>query len=303
MREAPQTPSERVSVVVPTWRRAQWLERCVDAVLAQEPPPGEVLVVGRAADAEAVAVVERRAPGVRWVEVSEAGHVAPVRAGLAEARGVLVVFLDDDAEPQGEWLRTLLAPFADPRVACVGGAVVETEGSPRIPRDAGRIRWYGEFAANVAAVRTGGARDVDGVREANWAWRADVLRTLDFGPLFDTDDASMYGVDLSLQARARGHRVVYVPTAVVAHHSAPRDPALDRADAPARTFSYSRNYTYIALRHLRGARRLAFLAWWFLLGDPGSPGLLHVVRGWRRGVPARASFGGKVAGIRAWRSA
>ncbi len=37
--------------------------------------------------------------------------------------------------------------------------------------------------------------------------------------------------------------------------------------------SYSRNYTFIALRRLKGARRLAFIAWWWLVGERASYGV------------------------------
>src|SRR5205823_5600510 len=126
----------RVSLVIPTWQRVSWLDRCLAGVAAQDRLPSDVLVVGRAEDAPASTLTEqwaRIAPfEVRWLEVETPGHVAPVRRGLTGAREDVVAFLDDDAEPEPGWLGTLLAPFGSPRVACVGGRVVTATSRGRV---------------------------------------------------------------------------------------------------------------------------------------------------------------------------
>lgn len=299
----------RVSVVIPTWRRALWLDRCLRALLDQEPIPTEVIVVGRDEDPEARAVARRAAQGarlpVRWVEVSRPGHVAPVKRGLQEAQGEMVAFLDDDTEPRPPWLAVLLQPFEDPRVACVGGRVVTPGFRGVVRRNAGRVGWYGKHGANVGAREDPSPVEVDGVMEGNWVWRRNVLSRLEFDPIFDFDDAAMYGLDLCLQARHLGYRIVYEPRARVIHHGAPRDAALDRGDRPRRTHSYSRNYTYLALKHLRGVRRLAFAAWWWGVGERGSYGLAKGLAdiSFKRAAwsDLTVSFRGKRAGVRAWR--
>jgi GT2 family glycosyltransferase len=112
----------------------------------------------------------------------------------------------------------------------------------------------------------------------------------------------MYGLDLCLQAKSAGWRVVYEPQALVYHHAAPRAPELDRADRPRRVFSYSRNYTYIMLKHLEWWRKPIFLAWWFLIGERGSWGLAAVLADTASGrLPqpshVRGSLSGKLEGI------
>jgi GT2 family glycosyltransferase len=231
--------------------------------------------------------------------------VEPIRRGLDEARGAIVAFVDDDAEPDPGWFEALLSPFSDTRVACVGGRVVTAMSPSRVHADAGQIRWYGRHIGNVGSVDGVHPFEVHSVMECNWAWRADVLRSLDFDPVLSHDDASMYGLDLCLQAGERGFRVLYEPRARVFHHAAPRDPALDRADRVRRTVTYSRNYTYIALKHLHGVRRAAFLCWWFLVGERGSYGIAKAVadvllRGWRVVPLIMASLRGRWQGVGAW---
>jgi len=88
----------------------------------------------------------------------------------------------------------------------------------------------------------------------------------------------------------------------VHHHAAPRAIELDRSDRPRRTFAYSRNYTYIMLKHLEWWRKPIFLAWWFLIGERASWGLAAVLADAARGRPpqaknVRSSLNGKFQGI------
>jgi GT2 family glycosyltransferase len=295
-----------VAVAIPTWRRPEWLGRCLTAVAKQSPAPRAVIVIGRAEDTEARELTER--VGASWLAVDRPGHIAPVDVARERLRTRWIAFLDDDAEPEESWLAELLEPLGQEQVACVGGRVIEIrQPEQRARRDAGRIRWYGEHAPNVGAREGTSVEDVDGVPEGNWVWRSDVLRRLDLDPVLDHREGSMYGLDLCLQAKALGYRVVYTPMARVKHHAAPRDPAYDREARAARVGAYTRNYTYIALKHFTGFRRIAFIAWWWLLGDGGSYGLLRAPFeiGRKRRVGFQevvASAAGRRAGTALWRA-
>src|ERR671915_532974 len=146
----------RVSVVIPTWGRAGWLDRCLRSVLDGERGADEVLVVGRSDDVPARRVVANLAgpfaERVRWVEVDGPGHVAPVRRGLEAATGDVVAFLDDDAEPAPNWLATLVRPFKDEGVASAGPPVHPPGSTGKANPVANRIRLYGKYMGNVGAL-------------------------------------------------------------------------------------------------------------------------------------------------------
>ena len=298
----------RVTAVVPTWQRPELLRQCLDGVIAQNPPADEILVVARSDDTETLKVIEAIAAAqdrVRWVEVTEPGHVPPVRMGLAAATGDLVAFIDDDAQPRAGWLRALAAPFADPKVACVGG-LVDTPGTVGVVHpDAGRIRWYGKHIGNIGLVHADAPFEVDGVLEGNSMWRVEVLRSLEFLEALAAEDAPLYGLDLCLQAKARAWKVVYTSDAAVRHTPGPRPgDSIDRSDRVRTTRSYSRNMTLIGLRHLHGFRRVAFAGWWWLVGERASYGLATALVDGTRGALAwgsvSAGFAGKAEGVRAW---
>ena len=49
--------------------------------------------------------------------------------GVGAATGAVIAFLDDDAVAAPGWLASLLAPFDDPTVGCVGGRVEPAWGA------------------------------------------------------------------------------------------------------------------------------------------------------------------------------
>jgi GT2 family glycosyltransferase len=298
-----------ISVVIPTWRRADLLRRCLAGVLEQQPAPEEVIVVGRATDPDARGVVDSaRTPSetaLSWIEVGTPGHVPPVQAGLDATKSELVAFIDDDAVPEPGWLAELQRVMHDSTIACAGGYVHTPGSRPIVRRDSGTIRWYGKHIGNIASVVADAPLEVDSVMEGNWCWRTSVMRTLVFEPVFHADSSSMYGLDLTLQAKQMGGKVVYTSAARVVHTPGPRyDGSMDRSDRHRAFRSYSRNYTFIALRRFRGIRRTAFVFWWWLVGERGSYGLATGIVDWLigrvRSGDIRASFNGKTEGVGAW---
>ncbi len=269
-----------VSVIIPTYKRPVALEACIRSLLALERRPDEIVIVGRVSDtateAKTAELKSSVAEHVRvldaWVDVP--GHMPPVELGVQTASGEVAVFIDDDVTVAPKWLEYLLRHFSDSRVAVVGGRViVPGVPSPRLKGNPGQVSWYGKHWGNIASVAGTEPIEVASVMECNWAWRRSLLLSLEFDRVLNFDHASMYGMALCFQARQRGYKVIYDPQARVYHHVAPRTPELHRADRPRRTFGYCRNYTYIMLKHLPWWQAVAFLLWWFLIGERSGWGL------------------------------
>ena len=122
--------SPRITALVPVKDRRERMLRCLDALLAQDHPDFEIVVLDNGStDGTPEACLERaEGASVRVrVEVIE-GTVGAVRnEGARRARGEIVAFTDSDCLPQPGWLRAGERPFADPRVGVVTGRTLPEE--------------------------------------------------------------------------------------------------------------------------------------------------------------------------------
>jgi glycosyltransferase involved in cell wall biosynthesis len=118
-----------VSVVVPTRNRRALLQRCVEAVAAQDWRPLELIVVDDASTDDTPSFLADFAARHADVSVvalrnsSQAGANPSRNRAIRESRGEYVAFLDDDCIAEAGWLTRLMAGFASEQVAAVTGRV------------------------------------------------------------------------------------------------------------------------------------------------------------------------------------
>jgi len=123
---APGNRPTRRAVLIPTLG-GRWLDRCLEAVAALDPPADRVVVVlSGSAPAPAVPA------GVELLRLRDrAGFAAAINAGLATARddATEIALLNDDATPEPGWLGALGEALTDhPGVAAAKGTVTDAEG-------------------------------------------------------------------------------------------------------------------------------------------------------------------------------
>ena len=119
-----------VSVVVCTRNRQDDLLTCVEALERLDYPDLEIVVVDNAPsdDATEVALAGRDFPRVRYAVEPRPGLSHARNLGVAEARGEIVAFTDDDVTVNARWVEALVRGFArTPRVVCVTGLVPAIE--------------------------------------------------------------------------------------------------------------------------------------------------------------------------------
>jgi GT2 family glycosyltransferase len=179
LRPAPPCAGEAVdgltlTVVVCAYTLERWddLTAAVDSVRGQVRPADEfVLVVDHCP--ELAARARALLPGVRVVASRGRPGLSGARnTGIAEARGSILAFLDDDAVADPQWTRRLLACYSDRRVLGVGGSI-----RPRW--DARRPAWFpAEFDWVVGCTYRGMPETRSPVRNilgANMSFRREVL--------------------------------------------------------------------------------------------------------------------------------
>ena len=207
-----------VSVVIVSRHRPDALRRCLTAVAQLTYPAFEVLVV---ADPGAIAMLRGLplAAPARLVPFDDANISAARNAGVAQAGGEIMAFIDDDSVPEPTWLSYLVAPFADPQVAAAGGFVRGRNGISFQSRAASVDALGRETPLQVDPERITvlTARPGQGIKTegTNMAIRRDVLLALGgFDPRyrFFLDET-----DLNLRLAERGARTAVVPLAQVHH--------------------------------------------------------------------------------------
>ncbi|PWG61714.1 glycosyltransferase family 2 protein [Spiribacter halobius] len=130
----PQPDAPLVSVVVPAYNAAWCLARAVDSVLAQDYRPIEVLVVDDGSTDATAAIAEGYGDPVRLIRKPNGGLSSARNAGIAEAKGELIAFLDaDDWWLPGKLQAQVELMQAQPGLAFCSTAtrVVDAEGDDR----------------------------------------------------------------------------------------------------------------------------------------------------------------------------
>ncbi len=116
-------PSISAIITAFTFDRLSSIAETIDSLHNQTVAPAEIILV---IDYQPELLEEcgKRWPDVRVVpNHEERGSCGGRNTGVAESKGEVVAFLDDDAVPGHDWIERMGAAYADPRVLGVGGGV------------------------------------------------------------------------------------------------------------------------------------------------------------------------------------
>jgi GT2 family glycosyltransferase len=217
-----------VSLVICTRDRAAYLRACLAAVSAMRPAVAwELVLVDNGSSDDTPRVLAEFAAAaafpVTLVREARPGLAAARNAGVAAARGALLVFTDDDCYPEPDFLDRWAEVFADPAVAFGAGRILlhDPDDYPIT------IRTDTVFTP----IDPHGFIEPGLVQGANMAFRRDVVwavggfdPALGPGSVFNFED-----LDMSSRAAAAGYAGGFFPGPVVRHHHRRRHPREVRA--------------------------------------------------------------------------
>ena len=89
-----------ISVIVPTYNRAQQLPRALDSILCQSCSPKEIIVVDDGSTDETSALMTSEYPEIVFIQQQNTGVSSARNVGIKRASGDWIAFLDSD----DEWL-------------------------------------------------------------------------------------------------------------------------------------------------------------------------------------------------------
>lgn len=122
------------SVLIDTYNHERFIAQAIESVLAQDFPRGdmEILVVDDGSTDRTPEIVRQYEPQLRLIRKPNGGQASAFNAGISEARGEIVAFLDGDDWWAPEKLSRVAAAFAaDPALGIVGHGItmVHRDGS------------------------------------------------------------------------------------------------------------------------------------------------------------------------------
>jgi len=250
------TPTQLVSVVIPTWNRRDELLACLDSLRTQAGIAFETIVIDDGSDDGTPQAVTERFPDVRLIgDPRRLGPEARRNQGIMAARGECVLFLDSDVvfQDPGLMQRVHQRLMEDPTIGELGGEYPrhdrEHANGHRYTRS-----WYPE---RVRIHRDATAElDVDFLPACFIMCRRDMLlRSGGFDPYyrFGPTDA-----DLGLRIAAMGYRNVVGARYAIWHN------ASEGGRRPDQVWCYCSGRIRMLIK-LRGLPRTALQMGWDLM--------------------------------------
>ncbi|MBZ5634662.1 MAG: glycosyltransferase [Acidobacteriia bacterium] len=217
----------RITIILCTYNRCLSLARTLQSVAASRLPGSvewEVLVVDNNSPDQTREVVvdfSRQYPGrFRYQFEARQGKSHALNAGVREARGEVLAFLDDDVTVEPEWLANLTGILHDERWAGAGGRILPPQGfsAPNWLSTAGRYT-----LAPFAHFNPG--PDPSELAEPPWGTNMAFRKTMferyggfrtDLGPSRGSEIRNE-DTEFGRRLLAAGEHLFYVPSAVVYH--------------------------------------------------------------------------------------
>ena len=236
---------KNVSVIVPVYNRASEVHKCLDALVEQTYPKEqyEIIVVDDYSTDELKSVVEKY-PKVQYVlNKLEFSLPAARNMGLTKAKGEIIVFLDDDAIVEKDYIKKIVEAFE--KNDGIGGATgrikdvvihdIKKGFFGRAMAFYAKIFGISGFFANQSGVgrvlKTGFLisnferhRELSQVKWLSGCNMSYLRKAIEDAGLFDTrfDGHSYFeDADFSYRVLKKGYTLYAVPDAVVDHQISP----------------------------------------------------------------------------------
>lgn len=143
----------KISVVMPSYNQAQFLETTLRSVLDQEYPNLELIVIDGGSTDDSVEIIKKYAPQIHyWVSEPDGGQTNGLIKGFNQATGDIVCWLNSDDLHEPETLRTVAEFFTQtPEARFVYGNCTWISPSGEVMyyrREMGFIKWIWLYAYN-----------------------------------------------------------------------------------------------------------------------------------------------------------
>lgn len=207
----------QITVAIPCYNGARFIEATVQSVLVQSLPPSEVLVIDDGSTDDSASIV-RRLPVTLLQHPQNFGLSVARNTALQAARHSIIAYIDVDAYADRAWLAALAQWFARSDVHGVGGQGIETQWLTLADQ------WR-----HLHASQGHGGRRLDRAPflfGLNMAYRVDALRQV--GGFDTTLRTNAEDLDIGYRLNDAGARLIYEPRSRVYHQRTDDEQTLKR---------------------------------------------------------------------------
>ena len=203
----PSAEGSGISVYIPAYNVAEFLDRCIQSLLKQSLRPEEILVVDDGSKDDS-AQIAAQYPGVTLIRhAANKGLAAARNTAMRAARCELVASIDADCIASASWLEELRRYLNDPEIGGVGGKL--TEGV----RDTLADRWRAVHMPQHWGDRT--------LTEPRFLFGCNTLfrksAVLALGGYDERNRTNGEDTDICERLKARGWKLLYAPSANCTH--------------------------------------------------------------------------------------
>ena len=205
----------KVSILIPTFNREEILSQTVDLILEMNYPACELIIIHQKPrfSSEFQEFVERNKDRIRYLTVEWASVPRACNLGIENARGEIILMLDDDIIPDVNLVSAHLKNYSNPKIGAVAGRILSPHPA-KFPEHVGQIGGLGPKHETFVSLQR---QYVETGRGANMSFRRELFFKLGGFDVNYVKNAHRFESDFCFRLRKSGYLVVYDPEAVVQH--------------------------------------------------------------------------------------
>jgi len=207
-----------VSIIIPTWREAKILNRCLDSLLNQNYPKDKYEIILVSANK-----LDIKEDKIKVLYINRDVNPAQARnLGTKMAKGEILAFVDDDCIIPQDWISKAVKYFQKRDIALVGGPALPLKNQPFRYRLGGYL-WSSPFVAGFVSARYRQLSKVCEANNYNLILANNFLRKNVFESVFgfEADQHPCAEYSLYFRIKKAGYKLLYSPDIFVWHNAKP----------------------------------------------------------------------------------
>lgn len=229
-----------VSIIVPTYRRPNDLQRLLDSICQQTVQPEEVFVIIGPGDRESLNVAKAwhpKLPSLQVLQIQKTSMIHAINTVLPMVGGDIICHLDDDVWIPPDYIQKIKRAYeSNAKLGAYGGRDHLQLDDPRLANPplahlVGTYLWYGRIEGNHHCGVQDSPVRVDFLKGVNLSFRRTAFPAMQIEPALEGIGAEAgWEADVSQCIIVAGYDVVYDNDNYVLHYASPRVDFDDRTD-------------------------------------------------------------------------